>query len=125
VDSADILFSAANGDVRKSVPTALGLTRKINGKEQRIVVTGDADFMSNVELGRNNIRVANFSFNTALFSWLSYGEFPIDTSRPDAKDKRVNVSVDQVEVFKIIFVWILPGVLLAFATILLIRRKRK
>jgi ABC-2 type transport system permease protein len=125
VDSADIQFSAANGDVRKPVPTALSLTRKINGREQRIVVTGDADFMSNVELGRNNIRVANFSFNTALFSWLSYGEFPIDTSRPDAKDKRVNVSVDQVEAFKIVFVWILPGVLLAFATILLIRRKRK
>ena len=124
-DSAEVLFSAADGDMRKSVPTAVSLTRKINGKEQRIVVTSDADFMSNVELARRNIRVANFTFNTALFSWLSNGEYPIDASRPDAKDKRLKVNANQVEAFKIISVWILPGVLLAFATILLIRRKRK
>ena len=124
-DSAEIVFSAANGDMRTSVPTALSLTRKINGKEQRIVVTGDADFMSNGELARKNIQVANFAFSSALFSWLNYGEFPIDASRPAAKDKRLKVNADQVEAFKIISVWILPGVLLAFATILLIRRKRK
>jgi len=125
VDSADIVFSAANGDVMKSVPTAISLTRKINGKEQRIVVTGDADFISNAELSRFNIKNANFIFNTALFSWLSYGEFPIDTSRPDALDKRVRVTPDQVDVFKIIFVWIMPALLLAVGTVLLIRRKRK
>jgi ABC-2 type transport system permease protein len=125
VDSADIVFSPANGDIRKPVSTAISLTRKINGKEQRIVITGDADFMSNAELGRSNVKNANFVFNTALFSWLSYGEFPIDTSRPDAKDNRVKVTPDQVNVFRIIFVWILPAVVLAFATILLIRRKRK
>jgi ABC-2 type transport system permease protein len=125
IDSADIVFSPASGDVKRSVATAISMTRKINGKEQRIVVTGDADFMSNVELGRNNVSVANFYFNTALFSWLSYGEFPIDASRPDALDKRVNVTSDQVDAFRIIFVWVLPAILLAFGTILLIRRKRK
>lgn len=125
VDSADIVFSAANGDVMKSVPTAISLTRKINGKEQRIIVTGDADFISNAELQRFNIKNANFIFNTALFSWLAYNEFPIDTSRPDALDTRVKVTPDQVDVFKIIFVWIMPALLLAVGTVLLIRRKRK
>lgn len=124
-DSAEIVFSAANGDIRTSVPTALSLTRKINGKEQRIVVTGDADFMSNGELARKNIQVANFAFSSAVFSWLSYGEFPIDASRPAAKDKRLKVNADQVEAFKIILVWVLPALLLIFAAILLIRRKRK
>ncbi|HWK05591.1 MAG TPA: DUF4350 domain-containing protein [Puia sp.] len=125
VDSADVLFSAAGGDDKRAVPTALSLTRIVNGKEQRIVVTGDADFMSNVELGRYNIKIANFVFNTALFSWLSYGEFPIDTSRPDAKDNRVTVTSDRVDVLRILFIWILPALLLIFGTILLIRRKRK
>jgi ABC-2 type transport system permease protein len=120
-----VTFSEKDGDVRGPIPTALSLTRKINGKEQRIIVTGDADFMSNSELQRFNLRTANFAFNTALFSWLSYGEFPIDSSRPDAKDKRVNVTMDQVDFLRIVYVWILPALLLAFGAILLIRRKRK
>jgi ABC-2 type transport system permease protein len=120
-----VSFSAADGDVRGSFPTVLRLTRKLNGKEQRIVVAGDADFMSNVELNRFNMRTANFNFNTALFSWLSYGAFPIDTSRPDAKDKRVAVTTDGVDRLKLFYLWILPGIVIAFATILLIRRKRK
>jgi len=124
-DSAAVVFSAADGDQRISVPTALSLTRKINGKEQRIVVTSDADLMSNTELARYNVRTANFVFNTSLFSWLSYGEFPIDTSRPDAKDKRVTVTSAQVSRLNILFVWGLPAIVLALGTILLIRRKRK
>ena len=62
---------------------------------------------------------------TALFSWLNYGAFPIDTSRPEPEDKRVNVSTEQVEVIRIIFVWVVPALLLIAGVILLLRRKRK
>lgn len=124
-DSAVIVYSAANGDVRQSVPTILSLTRKINGKEQRIVIAGDADFLSTGELARYNTKIANFIFSTALFSWLSYGEFPIDTSRPKAKDDRVKVTVEQVAMWKIIFVWIFPAILAIIGSVLVIRRKRK
>jgi ABC-2 type transport system permease protein len=124
-DSAEMVFSAADGDQRTSVATAVSLTRNINGKEQRIVVTGDADVMSNTELLRYNVKTANFAFNIGLFSWLSYGEFPVDTSRPDAKDDRLNVSSEKVSQLNIRFVWILPAILLAMGTVLLIRRKRK
>jgi ABC-2 type transport system permease protein len=120
-----LTFSAAEGDTKGSLPTALSLTRTINGKEQRIVVAGDADFMSNAELNRFNMRTANFVFNTALFSWLSYGEFPIDASRPEPRDKRVTVTTDGVDRLKIFYIWVLPALLVAFAAILLIRRKRK
>ncbi|MNJ98292.1 ABC-type uncharacterized transport system [compost metagenome] len=125
LDSATVKFSEVEGDIRQSFPTVVALTRTINGKEQRIVVSGDADFMSTGELKRYGIRNSNFIFNTALFSWLSYGEFPIDTTRPDSKDKRMKVSTEQVKFQKIIFIWILPAIVLAFAAILLIRRKRK
>jgi ABC-2 type transport system permease protein len=124
-DSADIIYLPANGDEKKSVPTALGMSRQVNGKEQRIVVTGDADFISNGELQRFNVQNANFYFSTALFSWLSYGEFPIDTSRPEAKDNRVKVTPERVDMLRILLIWVLPGLLLIFGTILLIRRKRK
>ena len=124
-DSAELVFSAADGDKKIQVATAISLTRNMNGKEQRIVVTGDADLMSNIELLRYNVKTANFAFNIGLFSWLNYGEFPVDTSRPDAKDDRLNVSSENVSQLNILFVWILPAILLALGAILLIRRKRK
>jgi ABC-2 type transport system permease protein len=105
--------------------TALALTRQINGKEQRIIISGDADLLSNSELGRYEPQVANFYFSTALFSWLDYGEFPVNTSRPDAKDNRVTVSTDHVAFLKIIYIYILPGLILIFSVVFLIRRKRK
>jgi len=125
LDSAAVKFSEEEGDLKQSFPTVVALTRMVNGKEQRIIVSGDADFMSTAELKRYGVKNCNFIFNTALFSWLSYGEFPIDTSRPESKDKRMKVSTEQVKFQKIIFVWILPAIVLAFAAVLLIRRKRK
>lgn len=124
-DSADIVFSPDRGDERKTFVTAVSMTRKINNKEQRIIVTGDADFMANAELQRFNLNAANFVFNTALFSWLSNGEFPIDSSRPGPEDTTILLSKAQVKFLRIIYVWVLPGLLLAFGAILLIRRKRK
>ncbi len=118
-----ITFSAADGDLMGPVTTAVGLTRTINNKEQRIIVTGDADFMNNKEVNRYG--TANFVFCTGSFRWLTGGEYPIDASRPAAKDKRINVTLKQAEVLRIVYIWIVPGLLLAFGTVLLIRRKRK
>ncbi len=105
--------------------TAVALTRQINGKEQRIIVSGDADFLSNSELGRDVPKVVNFYLSTAMFSWLDYGQFPVDTSRPDAKDNRVTVSTDHVAFLKIVYIYVLPGLISLFAAVFLIRRKRK
>jgi ABC-2 type transport system permease protein len=120
-----LAYSAADGDQPGPLTAAIGLTRTINGRQQRIVVTGDADFLSNAELGRYNPRTANFDFSTALFSWFSNGEFPIDTSRPSSRDKRITISSGGLVVLKWLLLGILPGLLLIAGTILLIRRKRK
>jgi ABC-2 type transport system permease protein len=124
-DSAEVVFSARDGDEKGSFPTAVCLTRQRNGKEQRIIVTGDADFLSNAELGRNNVRTANFSFITALFGWFTYGVFPIDTSRPRPKDDSLRITEADMGWLKVIYLGILPGLLLLTGAILLIRRKRR
>jgi ABC-2 type transport system permease protein len=124
-DMGTVAFSPADGDTKGAIPIAISLARQVNGKEQRIVVTGDADFMCNAELQRMNMRTANFNFNTALFSWLAYSAFPIDASRPDPKDNKLYLTGKDVKVLRIVYIWILPALLLAFGTILLIRRKRK
>ena len=118
-------FSAADGDQPGPLTAAVGLTRTISGRQQRIVITGDADFLSNAELGRYNPRTVNFAFSTALFSWFSNGEFPIDTSRPLSKDKSITLTPGGMVILKWLLLGILPGLLLIAGTILLIRRKRK
>lgn len=126
-DSGQILFSAAAGDNRKSVPLALSLTRKVNGKEQRIIVAGDADFLSNNELtvARTDLKTANFVFSTSLFSWLSYGEFPMDITRVEGNDNKVTATQRGLDLQKILLLWVLPGMLLALGAGILIRRKRR
>jgi ABC-2 type transport system permease protein len=126
IESAPPLsYSSAQGDQRGPLPAVVGLTRTINGKQQRLVVAGDADFLSNSELSRYNPSNCNFNFSTALFSWFSYGEFPIDSSRPPSMDKRLNLSDGGLYFLKILLLGILPGLLLIMGTVLLIRRKRK
>jgi ABC-2 type transport system permease protein len=118
-------LAKSTNDSKDTYITALSLTRQINGKEQRIIISGDADLLSNSELRRNPPLVINFYFSTALFSWLDYGQFPVDASRPDAKDNRVTVSTDRVYFLKIVYIYTLPGLILIFAAIFLIRRKRR
>jgi ABC-2 type transport system permease protein len=122
----DILsFDAGKGDQPGPLPAVVGLSRNINGRQQRIVVAGDADFLSNAELGRFNLKTCNFDFSTAIFGWFANGEFPIDTSRPPAEDKRLTITDSGLAFLKVMLMGILPGLLLVLGSILLIRRKRK
>jgi ABC-2 type transport system permease protein len=120
-----LAYDPAQGDSAGPLPVALGLTRTINGREQRIVVTGDADFLSNAELARQSPRNCNFAFSTALFSWFVHGEFPIDTSRPPAKDKRFDLTDAGLQRLKLVMLWILPGLLIVLGSVVLIRRRKK
>lgn len=124
-DSAAVEFAPEQGDERKVFTTAISLTRRVNNREQRIVIAGDADFMANKEQQRFYPRTANFIFNTGIFSWLDNGEFPIFTSRPAPVDTRVLVSKDRVKMLRIVYLYLLPGILVLMGFVLLLRRKRK
>ena len=122
----DILsFDAGKGDERGPLPAVLGLSRSINGRQQKIVVSGDADFLSNAERARFNIKTCNFDFSTGIFSWFANGEFPIDSSRPPSEDTRLNLTDSGLTLLKVLLMGVLPGLLLILGSILLIRRKRK
>ncbi len=118
-----ITFSPADGDVKGPITSVISLVRKVNNKEQRIIVAGDADLINNMELKRYG--AANFQFSTAIFRWLGGGEYPLETTRPDARDKKLTVTIKQINVLNIVYVWIVPAILAIFAALLLIRRKRK
>jgi ABC-2 type transport system permease protein len=107
-----------------AIPVAVALTRRVGSKEQRIMIVGDADFMSTAEMVRHTPKTANFDFTTELFSWLNYGAFPVDTSRPKTFDA-ININRDGILLVRIVFFCILPLLLLTYGTLLLVIRKRR
>jgi ABC-2 type transport system permease protein len=117
-DSVPPVFSPEQGDLKMpSFPVALQLTRKKQNREQRIVVYGDADIASNLRLQTDLVR--------SVYSWLVYNQFPVYTRPLPAKDNIIILGPRRAAIQKIIYVWILPGVLLLIATMLLIRRKKQ
>jgi ABC-2 type transport system permease protein len=88
------------------------------------MIVGDADFMSTAEMVRHTPKTANFDFTTELFSWLNYGAFPVDTSRPKTFDA-ININRDGILLVRIVFFCILPLLLLTYGTLLLVIRKRR
>ncbi|QEC78876.1 Gldg family protein [Mucilaginibacter ginsenosidivorax] len=125
LDSANLVYSPKEGDQKGALPTAIALTRKVGNKQQKIIITGDADFLSNKGLNQENIRTANFNFANALFSWFADGEFPIFTAPRPPADNTITVTAVQVKVMKVLYLGLVPGLMLVIGSILLIRRKRK
>lgn len=125
LDSAALVFEAKNGDERGAFPGALTLSRKINNKEQRILISGDADFFSNKEMGRGNLKTVNSSFAISVFSWFSNNEFPIDISRPKGSDNKLKLNRAGFKTVQIIYYGVIPVAIVLLGMVLLIRRKRK
>lgn len=118
-DSLPPLFNAAEGDTRKnSYISMAAFTRNINDKEQRILVAGDADFFSNA-------RNSGGQYGSVFFSWLGYNHFPVYTVRSAAIDSKLKISNAGGIAQRTFFVWILPALVFALGTVILVRRKRK
>lgn len=107
--------------------TMVALDRMQAGRQQRIIVVGDADCLSMGELGtsRRKIRSANAQLNYPIFQWLSYGELPLDTRRPGPVDNVLHLNWESSKTLKGVLQWGMPLVLLAAGVILLIRRRGK
>jgi ABC-2 type transport system permease protein len=106
-----------------SVPLVTALTRNSNGKSQKIIVAGDADFMGNAELSRGGS--GTFQFVTDIFSWFSNYGFPIDTTRPENTDKKLTITANQVFISKIVFIGLFPLLIILSGAFILIRRNRR
>jgi len=120
IDSTLPAINPAEGDLpENSFTTAVQLTRRLANKEQRIIICGDADFASNMRLK------GNYDYIIALYSWVTYNGFPVQMFRPVPKDVLLNTGERGAAIQKILYVWVLPGLILLCAVILLIRRKRQ
>lgn len=113
------LLQAQNGDA-----LALAAERNVNGKSQRIIVTGDADFMSSGELARRKPNIWNQPLITEMFRWFTNGDFPVNTGAIRSKDV-IDSDDKGILTMRILFFGLIPGALLIFAAALLLYRKRR
>jgi ABC-2 type transport system permease protein len=118
-DSVAPVFSPQEGDIQlPSFPACIQLTRQINNKEQRMMVCGDADFISD---GRSS----GGWITRGFCSWLNNERMPVYTNYPFPSDNIFLLTPVRAIVQKIVYLWVLPGILLGLSIVLLIRRKRK
>lgn len=117
----------AAGEIVKQHITGMAVSRKVGGKEQRIVILGDADCISIGGMRPQTKRfvTSNFTIIPGLFNWLSYGNVPVDVSRPPSPDTHIELTKSGARKIKYSLMWVIPGIVLLASTILLIRRKRK
>ncbi len=113
------------GEQLDSLVLVAAFSRDVNGKEQRVMITGDADWLSNKELGtsRNRINASNYSLINAAFFWLSHEEVPIDIRRPRTTDRDIRLGKTGWEISKPIINWVYPAILLVVGLLIWVRRR--
>jgi ABC-2 type transport system permease protein len=109
-----------------SYVTAVALTRMHKGKQQRILVLGDADCWSNAELlaSRAGINAHNFTMIPNAFRWLCYGEFPVSSPRPKHRDMETSLTPMMMPTIKNIYCIGIPLFIGLIGVIVIMRRKR-
>lgn len=112
-------------ETKASYATVVALTKQTNHKEQKILVTGDADWLSNAELGlsRSGIRSASDMLVSAAFFWLSNGEGPTDVRHELSPDNKLTITKKEWRASRGLLKWGVAGILLVFGLLIWIRRR--
>jgi ABC-2 type transport system permease protein len=114
-------YEPKHGDRLGSKPLILALTRNVGNKQQKIVISGDADFMSNNLI----VQAYNLPFINGIFRWFSDGAFPVKVKRAAPTDDAILANRKQLSVYRLATLWALPALIIACGAALLLIRKRK
>ena len=89
--------------------------------QQRVVVIGDGDFLSNAYLGNG----ANLNLGTSLFNWLSHEDEMLPIQSNTAEDIRLDLEQTGLTLMGLVFIILIPlGLLGSGVGIWLLRRRR-
>lgn len=115
------------GERQQAYPTVLALHRTVGEKEQRILVLGDADCLSNIEMtqSRKGVNAQNQLLALGSFHWLSGGEFPVRLHRIPSKDTHFLVGLPVVPYIRFGLIWLVPGLIALGAVVVWVRRRAR
>ncbi|MGR9115845.1 MAG: GldG family protein [Gammaproteobacteria bacterium] len=118
--NGDAQFDADAEEQEGPLNLAYALSRNLEGQsEQRIIVIGDGDFLSNSFIGN----VGNLDLGVKMINWLIQDDSYIDIPVKTAPDKKLALTPMAVAIIGFGFLVIVPLVLIV--TGLIIWRKRK
>lgn len=121
-----VRLNLAAGEVEKVYVTGLSLYRKVEDREQKIVVYGNADYFSNTGMGFKAAEgVSNLEAMQATVHWLTDGYTPVELVRPPFPDEWIDITRQNSKWVSIAFMGIYPGILLLIALGLWFRRRGK
>jgi len=120
---------AEAGEREGPLDIALALTRSSGGEgeesdsssEQRVVVIGDGDFLSNNYLGNGG----NLDLGLAIIEWLSHDDALISIPGRTAPDTQLNLSQTSMVVIGFGFLLLIPALLLGSGVVIWLKRRRR
>lgn len=119
-----VRYMPETGDQAGIFTTTLALTHNVNDLEQRVLIVGNTDFLSNGEFatGRREVRNFNGILKHAAFYWLSHEELPVNTEGDAPIDRKLYVSEAAMEIWSIVFMVVIPVILALAGIIIWVRR---
>jgi gliding motility-associatede transport system auxiliary component len=109
-----------NRDIPGPVNLAVALQRRVDDREQRIIVAGSGAFLANTYSGNGG----NLDLGVNMVNWLANEERLITVQPHAAKDGKIILSSHQLTTLSVTFLVVLPLLLMA-AGILQWRRKKR
>lgn len=126
----EIQFDAGSEETRGPLDLGFALTRPVGenpadeeqpSKEQRIVVIGDGDFLSNSYIGNG----ANLDLGLNIVQWLNEDDQLLNIPARTAPDLSLNLSKTGSAIIGIGFLIVLPALLIGSGTIIWFKRRRR
>ncbi|MCF0176605.1 MAG: Gldg family protein [Bacteroidales bacterium] len=113
--------------VEKRYPLISQMCREVNGREQRIIVAAETDWLTYAEASRRRtgLNAENAIAYEYVFRLLSGGRFPCDVDHPADRDNILDASHSTAVKANIIFMGIIPLMMVIFCVIIRAIRKRK
>lgn len=121
---SDIRFDAAAGELKGPLDFGLALSRlspSPDKSEQRAVVIGDGDFLSNTFLGNGG----NHALGERVFDWLLGDDKLVDLPPRGAPDRLLQISQTGLNTISFGFLIALPLLLLLIGGLIAWRRRRR
>jgi hypothetical protein len=122
--AGDVRYDGADGEISGPLDFGFAMSRlspRPDAGEQRIVVIGDGDFLSNSYLGNGG----NREFGTRIFDWLLADDALIDVPEPAAADRNIELSETALTILSFGFLIGLPLLLTASGLLIWRRRRRR
>jgi ABC-type uncharacterized transport system involved in gliding motility auxiliary subunit len=121
---SEIRFDAATGELKGPLDFGFALSRlspSPDKSQQRVVVIGDGDFLSNSFLGNGG----NRALGERVFDWLLGDDKLVDLPPRGAPDRLLQISQNQLNLISVGFLIVLPLLLLLLGGLISWRRRRR